>query len=87
MQGSEIRSRRILARISGDILCRAVPGLSRTRLSGIERGYVPLNDDEAERISAALEGLTAAKARVDAVAAEVGWPVIGAPVALVEGVA
>ena len=77
MQGSDLKTKRIVAGITGDILC-AFAGISRTKLSAIERGCVVPKPEEARRISVALDRLIAAKARIDAVAAEVGWPTSGA---------
>jgi len=76
MQASEIKTKRILAGISGDILCRAVP-TSRSGLSNIERGFVSPRPDELKRILAELDRLISAKARLNDLAAE-GWPTTGA---------
>jgi hypothetical protein len=76
MTGSEIRLKRVAARISGIVLS-ARAGISNSRLSLIERGELQVSPDEIGRISAALDLLVAAKARIDAVAAEVGWPASG----------
>jgi hypothetical protein len=55
------------------VLC-AKAGLSRSRLSLIERGYVTLVPQELARINTALDELIQAKAVIDNVAASVGWP-------------
>ena len=49
-------------------------GLSRSRLSLIESGYVIPAPEELERVNVALEQLIRAKALIDQVAASVGWP-------------
>jgi transcriptional regulator with XRE-family HTH domain len=77
MQASEIKPKRVIAGISGDVLCRAA-GISRRRLSTIERGYVTPKTDELSRIGAELDRLIAAKTYVDEFAAKVGWPCVGA---------
>jgi transcriptional regulator with XRE-family HTH domain len=77
MQASELKTRRVLAGISGDILCQAA-SVSRSRLSVIERGYVVAKPEELERLTHALDRLVDGKARMDAVAAEVGWPTVRA---------
>ena len=79
MRGSDIRKKRLLAGITGDILVSACPPpFSRTKLSAIERGCVVPKPEELERISAALDRLIAAKNRIDAFATQVGWPTAGA---------
>lgn len=45
-----------------------------TVLTALEKGYVAPKPGEIERISQTLDRLIAAKARIDQVAAEVGWP-------------
>jgi hypothetical protein len=49
--------------------------ISNSRLSVIERGQATPSAAEMSRISAALDRLIAARARIDAVAVEVGWPI------------
>ena len=49
-------------------------GISRARLSGIERGYFLPNEAEAAQIASALNELIAAKTRIREVALEAGWP-------------
>jgi hypothetical protein len=59
--------------ISGSVLCAKV-GLSRSRLSLIERGYLCPASEELARINAALDHLIQAKSLIDLVAISVGWP-------------
>jgi predicted transcriptional regulator len=73
MSGSEINSRRREAAIPGSMLCSQA-GIQRSRLSDIERGYVKPRPEEIARIASALDRLTAAKQRIDALAVQVGWP-------------
>ena len=73
MTGSQIRARRAAGRISGDLLCRKA-AIKRTRLSGIERGYIEPTAAELNQIIVALEDLLRARQELIAVAAEVGWP-------------
>jgi len=73
MSGSEIRQRRIAAGIAGRLLC-ARAKIDRSRLSHIERGYIQPSKAELERLTMALDSLTAAKKRVADTAAECGWP-------------
>ena len=72
-KGSDLKLRRISSGIVGAVLCKKV-GIGRSRLSDIEREYVVPSEDELTRIDAALDGLTRAKRKIAAVAAEEGWP-------------
>jgi transcriptional regulator with XRE-family HTH domain len=49
-------------------------GISRGRLSEIERGHVRAKADELNRIEDALRQLIEARSKVAEVAAECGWP-------------
>jgi transcriptional regulator with XRE-family HTH domain len=69
----ELRSKRAAAEIPATILAIRAK-INRSRLSGIERGYVQPSQDELQRLSAALDQLIAAKSLIDKVAASVGWP-------------
>jgi transcriptional regulator with XRE-family HTH domain len=73
----ELKLKRLAAGISGSVLC-AKAGISRSRLSLIERGFVCPGSDEASRINDALDQLIEAKAIIDRVASSIGWPVGGA---------
>ncbi len=74
LSGSELRDRRVLARISGRVVCERA-GIARGRLSDIERGYVQPPEAELERIEHALEDLIRAKHQMVDAARECGWPV------------
>jgi len=56
------------------ILLAAKAKVNRSRLSGIERGYVQPTADELQRLSQALEQLIYAKAAIRKAASSVGWP-------------
>jgi transcriptional regulator with XRE-family HTH domain len=73
---SDLKAKRLAAGISGTVLC-AKAGLSRSRLSLIERGYVNLSPEELARIRKALDELIQAKSVLEKVAASVGWPLGG----------
>lgn len=75
MKTADLKTKRVAAGIPGSAVCLKA-GIARSRLSDIERGYVHPRPEEAIRISAALEELIDAKIRIDAVAAEVGWPTL-----------
>jgi len=70
---SELKSKRLVAGISGTVLC-AKAKISRSRLSLIERGCVNPRPEEVDRINAALDQLIQAKSVIDRVAASMGWP-------------
>jgi transcriptional regulator with XRE-family HTH domain len=68
-----IREKRLAVGVSGSALC-ARAGISRSRLSDIERGYVQPKAQELRRIERALLELVQARSRMAALAKEVGWP-------------
>ena len=69
----ELRSKRAAAEIPATLLAIRAK-INRSRLSSIERGYIQPSEDELQRLTDALEQLTAAKSLIDRVAASVGWP-------------
>jgi transcriptional regulator with XRE-family HTH domain len=71
--GSELRDRRHAVGIVGSVVC-AKAGITRSRLSDIERGYVTPSAEETGRINVALDDLARAKRKIAAIAAEEGWP-------------
>ena len=71
--GTHLRTKRNAAGIAGSVVC-VKTGISRSRLSDIERGYVTGSADEVGRIDAALDELTRAKRKMAALAAAEGWP-------------
>jgi ribosome-binding protein aMBF1 (putative translation factor) len=68
-----IRSKRIAGDIAGQVLCVKL-GITRTRLSDIERGYLKPADEELQRIDSALDQLLAAKETLRQTAVALGWP-------------
>ena len=73
----ELRSRRVAAEIPATLLASKAR-VNRSRLSGLEHGYVQPTDDELQRLHASLEHLIRAKAVIRQAAAAVGWPLGGA---------
>jgi hypothetical protein len=69
----ELRLKRAAAEIPATLLA-ARARVNRSRLSGLELGYIQPTEDELQRLSAALDQLIRAKHIVDQVAASVGWP-------------
>jgi transcriptional regulator with XRE-family HTH domain len=71
----ELRARRVSAYIPGPLLSKRA-GISGSRLSKIERGYVEASADELSRLGEALSALISAREKVAAVAETVGWPFV-----------
>jgi transcriptional regulator with XRE-family HTH domain len=74
MTGEQIRSKRAFAGIAGFVLARKA-GISRSRLSLLERGYASPTAGELARISEALDQLVEAQQRIRQAADAAGWPV------------
>ena len=72
--GATIRSKRIQAGIAGHVLCSKLGDYARSRLSGVENGYLKVTPEELARLDAALDELIHAKTFLDRIAASVGWP-------------
>jgi len=70
-----LKAKRAGAGIAGNVLCKKF-GMARSRLSDIERGFVPPSPDELARLAVALDELIQAKAVIDQVAASLGWPTV-----------
>jgi transcriptional regulator with XRE-family HTH domain len=74
MDGSELRATRVRANLPGRVVC-AKAGISRSRLSEIEAGYLRPSQAEIAKISAALSELDEIRNRMRSFAADCGWPV------------
>jgi len=73
MIATEIRSKRQQVGIPGYVLSLKA-GIARTRLSDIERSYIIPTEDELSKLEEALGELIRAKRKINATAAECGWP-------------
>jgi transcriptional regulator with XRE-family HTH domain len=71
--GETLQSKRRASRIPAVVLARKT-GMSTTRLSGVERGYISVTREEMRRIIAALDELIVAKQESERVALQLGWP-------------
>ena len=71
--GQLLRDRRIHARLTG-LMVSGRSGVSRSRLSDIERGYIMPREEEVERVNAAIDSLAEARRAMERTATEVGWP-------------
>jgi transcriptional regulator with XRE-family HTH domain len=67
----DLRLKRLEARLSGDAVCRQA-GISRSRLSGIERGTVIPSESEIERLSAVIDQLRLAQKEARRIAESLG---------------
>ena len=72
-----LRNRRVAARIPGHIVAVRA-GISRGRLSEIERGQIAVSSDQLKRLEDVLRQLIEARQKVVEVAAECGWPMTAA---------
>lgn len=71
--GQQLRDKRVLARVPGHILAVSA-GISRARLSDLERGVSKASEQEMLRLDDALDRLIGARRRISEVAAQCGWP-------------
>lgn len=70
---SNLRRSRMASGIPGCLLSSRA-GMSTSRLSAIERGYVRPRAEEVSKLDSALRDLLEAREKVAAVAVSVGWP-------------
>jgi transcriptional regulator with XRE-family HTH domain len=73
-----LKAKRVAAGISGIVLCKKA-GISRARLSDLERGYITVTQSEQARILAALNQLIAAQHQLQKLATRLGWPGMALP--------
>ena len=73
---NQLRSKRIAAEIPAALLASKAH-VNRSRLSAIERGYVPPKPEELQRLRDSLDQLVRDKAIIQQAAASVGWPTTG----------
>ena len=73
MIGSDLRIRRVTARVPGRLLSSRA-GIDRAKYSAIECGHLEPRDDELARIETALTELSEQRRKVKEFADRVGWP-------------
>jgi predicted transcriptional regulator len=73
LTGAQIKKKRVLAGITGGMLCSRA-SFDRSRLSHIERGYIQASEAELSRIDNALEELIRVKRELAKTATRLGWP-------------
>jgi hypothetical protein len=71
-----LRTKRVTAGIPGQPVCQ-VAGISRAKLSDIEREYVVATPEELRRIDAAIDQIVRTKQDVARLATEAGLSLIG----------
>lgn len=76
MTANDLRAKRSAAGIPGYVVCHLV-GVSRTKLSDIERGYVTASPEDLNRIEGAINKVLTAKQRIADLAAEAGLRLAG----------
>jgi len=72
----KLRAKRTAAGIPGHAVCR-VAGISRAKLSDIERGHASSAPEELQSIGAAIDQIIQARVRVRQLAAEEGLLLVG----------
>lgn len=76
LNGADLKSKQAAAGLAGYAVCQ-VAGISRARLSDVERGYVVASVQEMDRIAAAIEQILQTKQYLAAVASKAGLSLRG----------
>ena len=76
MTGPDLKTKRMMAGISGRAVCQ-LAGISRAKLSDIERGYALATPEDRCRIEAAIDQILKTKQYLATVAAEAGLTLTG----------
>jgi transcriptional regulator with XRE-family HTH domain len=71
-----LRSKRAAAGISGQAVCQ-VAGISRAKLSDVERGYIAATPDELQRIGDAIQKILRTRHDLAGLAAKAGLSLVG----------
>jgi transcriptional regulator with XRE-family HTH domain len=71
-----IRAKRAAAGIPGHAICQ-IAGISRAKLSDVERGYVTATPEDLRRIEAAIEGILQTRQHLAKLAEEAGLSLTG----------
>lgn len=74
LTGEQLRVKRVQAGIAGAVVCVRA-GISRSKLSEIERGLAKPSNEVLKHLEATVADLIRAKKRLAAVAEQEGWPV------------
>lgn len=76
MTGADLKTKRSAAGIPGYAVCQVV-GMSRAKLSDVERGYVTASPEELHRIDCAIEQILQTKQLLAALANDAGLNLTG----------
>ncbi len=76
MTAAELKTKRAAAGIPGCAVCK-VAGISRAKLSDIERGYVTAAPEDLQRIDRAIEQIHQTRQHLAALATEAGLCLTG----------
>jgi transcriptional regulator with XRE-family HTH domain len=71
-----IRARRAAAGIPGHAICQ-IAGISRAKLSDVERGYVTATPEDLHRIEAAIDGIIHTRQHLAKMAEQAGLSLTG----------
>jgi len=77
MTGKSIRSKRKAAEIPGYAVCQLLPGISRGRLSEIEREYISPSAEDLQRIDSAIDQIIRTRKSLARLASEAGLSLAG----------
>jgi transcriptional regulator with XRE-family HTH domain len=76
MTAADLKTKRAAAGIPGYAICQ-VAGMSRAKLSDVERGYVLASPEELNRIDCAIEQILRTRLHLAALATEAGLCMTG----------
>lgn len=76
MTGADLKTKRSAAGISGYAICQ-IAGISRAKLSDVERGYVTAPPEELHRIDCAIDQVLNTRQHLAALATEAGLNLTG----------
>ncbi|MGD1095169.1 MAG: helix-turn-helix transcriptional regulator [Bryobacteraceae bacterium] len=76
MTATKLKTKRAAAGIPGYAVCQ-VAGISRAKLSDVERGYVTASPEELQRIDGAIEQILQTRQHLAALASEAGLCLTG----------
>lgn len=77
MNGLKLRTKRIAAGISGDVVCRAAANFDRSRYSRIENGHISGRPEEITRLNAAIDEIIESREKLRELAAGAGVSLAG----------
>jgi transcriptional regulator with XRE-family HTH domain len=76
MTAADLKAKRAAAGIPGYAICQ-VAGISRAKLSDVERGYVTASPEDLQRIDCAIEQIVRTRQHLAALATEAGLCLTG----------